>query len=74
MAARPVVDGIERQHQGSLIGIRVNVQDPVGKEVGARYGFEYTPTFLLFDGQGRQIMRSVGAIDPAVVNRLAGPS
>jgi len=70
MAAKPVVDGIERAHAGSLDVIRVDVQGPAGKEIGARFGFEYTPTFLLFDSQGRQLLRIVGAIDPAKVDQL----
>jgi thioredoxin-related protein len=70
MAAKPVVDGIEREHEGTLTVIRIDIQDPAGKEVGARYGFEYTPTFLLFSAQGEQVLRTVGAIDPAEVTRL----
>jgi hypothetical protein len=74
MAVKPVVDGIEREHEGKLVVIRVNVQDEAGKTLSEEYGFVYTPTFLFFDGSGTLEWRTVGAIDPAQVRRsLATP-
>jgi thioredoxin 1 len=69
MAARPIVDGIEREHGQRLRVIRVNVQDPVGQALAGLYRFEFTPTFVLFDAEGRELLRQVGAIDPAAVRR-----
>ncbi len=74
MAARPVVDGIESQHAGQLTVIHLNVQDPTAPALMSRFAVEYTPTFLFFDAQGHEVWRTVGAIDPAAVQRsLSAP-
>jgi thioredoxin-related protein len=70
MAAKPIVDGIEREHEQQLIVIRLNVQDPVGEALLERYGFRFTPTFIFFDGAGDEIQRWVGAIDSVEVRQL----
>ncbi len=44
--------------------VRINVQDPVGRELAPVYGFEYTPTYIFFDSQGHELWRSIGEIDP----------
>jgi thiol-disulfide isomerase/thioredoxin len=74
MAAKPIVDGIEREHGERLRVIRVNVQDTAGQVLADRYRFEFTPTFVLFDADGHELLRTVGAVDPAAVRRaLASP-
>jgi thiol-disulfide isomerase/thioredoxin len=74
MAAKPIVDGIEREHGERLRVIRVNVQDTAGRALAGQYRFEFTPTFVLFDAGGRELLRTVGAVDPAAVSRaLASP-
>ena len=74
MAAKPIVDGIEREHGERLRVIRVNVQDTAGRALADRYHFEFTPTFVLFDAGGRELLRTVGAVDPAAVRQaLAAP-
>jgi hypothetical protein len=73
MAIKPVVDGIEQEHLGRLVVVRVNVQDPAGKILGDRYDSVFTPTFLLFDSEGEIAWRGVGAIDPAEVRRFLSP-
>jgi thiol-disulfide isomerase/thioredoxin len=70
MAARPVVDRLEKQLAPHLTVIRLNLQDPSSAPLARLHGVQYTPTFLLFDGQGGVLLRSVGAIDPAAVERL----
>jgi thioredoxin-related protein len=67
MAARPIVDGIENDHRGSLLVLRLNVQDREIRPILKEYGFQFTPTFILFDGKGEEILRSTGAIDPRQV-------
>lgn len=69
MAARPIVDRLESDYAGRLVVIRLNIQDPAGKILGERYGFKYTPTFVLLDAQGQQRWRTIGAIDPSEVQR-----
>jgi thioredoxin-related protein len=63
------VDGIEREFEGRLRVIRLNIQEPVGKALGRMFHFEYTPTFILFDGNGEELWRTVGAINPQDVRR-----
>jgi thioredoxin-related protein len=64
---KPIVDGIEAQYSDQLIVIRVNIQEAVGRELAPIYAFQYTPTFIFFDAQGREIWRSIGQLDPARV-------
>jgi thioredoxin-related protein len=66
------VDGIEREFQDRIIVLHIDVLDPLGKEVGRRFGFKYTPTFILFDPEGKELLRTVGAINPAEVRRALG--
>jgi hypothetical protein len=70
MAAKPIVDGIENNYQDELIVLRINVQDRDSRPILDTYGFQYTPTFLLFDGMGEIALRSVGAIDPRQVEQV----
>jgi len=69
MAAKPIVDGIEKQHADDLNVIRVNVQDDAMQPLMKTYAFQFTPTFILFDPAGEEIFRTVGAIDPAVIDK-----
>lgn len=70
MSVRPIVDGIEEEHAGELTVIRLNVQDPTGRDLSEEMDSRYTPTFILFDEVGEIIYRSVGSIDPQVIAAL----
>ena len=70
MAAKPIVDGIENEHAASLEVIKLNVQDPAAKALAEEFGFRYTPTFILFDPEGNEIRRWVGAVDSGEVRDL----
>jgi thiol-disulfide isomerase/thioredoxin len=69
MAAKPIVDRLESDFEGRLTVIRLNIQEPAGRVLGDRYGFKYTPTFVFLDAQGRLLWRTLGAVDPAEVQR-----
>lgn len=69
MAARPIVDRLEKDFEGRLIVIRLNAQEPAGRILGERYGLRYTPTFVLLDAEGRQLWRTIGAVDPMQVQQ-----
>lgn len=58
------MDGLEKELGQKLNVVRVNIQDPVGRELAPVYNFEYTPTYIFFDSQGRELWRSIGEIDP----------
>jgi hypothetical protein len=74
MAVKPVVDGIEREFPGTLKVIRLNVQDPVGRELGDRFGFQFTPTFVLLGPDGTERWRSVYSIDSKTLQSLLASS
>lgn len=40
--------------------VTLDVMDPQIRRFGAEIGFEVTPTFILFDQQGRELQRWVG--------------
>lgn len=44
--------------------LRINIQEPVGRELAPVYHFEYTPTYIFFDATGNELWRTVGEIDP----------
>ena len=64
------MDRLEERFAPELNVIRMNVQDAATEPLERQYGVQYTPTFVLFDSQGQVLLRSVGAIDPEVVERL----
>lgn len=70
MAAKPIVDGIERVHEGNLNVIRLNVQDPAGAALLERFDFRFTPTFIFFDESGEELQRWVGGILSDEVRQL----
>jgi len=70
MAAKPIVDGIEQEHGSKLRVIRLNIQDRAGEQLAARFGLQFTPTFVLLNAQGEVIGRWAGALDPGQVRVL----
>ncbi|HSF82884.1 MAG TPA: thioredoxin family protein [Anaerolineales bacterium] len=64
LAAKPIVDGIEREYAGQLLVLRVDVQDEVGKALAREQSVIATPTFILFAAGGEILWRSVGTINP----------
>ncbi len=70
-AAKPAVDRLEQSETDRLHVVRVNIQDPSGRELGERFDMIYTPTFILFDAHGAEAWRTVGMLDSdAVRSRL----
>ncbi|HEY5269084.1 MAG TPA: thioredoxin family protein [Anaerolineales bacterium] len=65
---KPIVDGVEQQYKGRLIVIRVDIQSETGRILAPLYGFQYTPTFIFFDAQGKELWRSIGQLDPVKVS------
>ncbi len=58
------MDGLESELGTKLDILRINIQDPAGRELAPVYHFEYTPTYIFFDAKGRELWRSIGEIDP----------
>jgi len=63
LAASTVVDGIERQHAGQLIVVRLDVQGPTALPWLSRFGFLATSTFLFYDASGAEVWCGVGSIE-----------
>jgi thioredoxin-related protein len=66
------VDGIEAEMATRLDVLRVNIQDPVGRQLASLYDFEYTPTYIFFDARGHELWRTIGEIDPQRVRDSVG--
>jgi thioredoxin-related protein len=64
MQLKPVVDELEDQFSQHLTIIRVNIQEETGRELAQVYGSSFTPTFIFFDGNGEELWREVGGLDP----------
>jgi thiol-disulfide isomerase/thioredoxin len=60
LAAKPIVDGIEKDLQGRAEVVRLNATSSVGRELAARYGVMGVPTTLVIDGAGDVVHRQVG--------------
>ena len=59
LAARPVVDGLEREWTDGRV-IRVDIRSADGGAFASRHGLTLTPSFILFDGAGREAGRWTG--------------
>ena len=64
------MDGIENEYKNDLTVIRLNIQEPMTRELADKMGFEFTPTFIFFDSDGIEQYRSVGNIDSAKIGEL----
>lgn len=74
VAAKPIVDGIEAEHAGKLLVLRVNVQDSAGEVLAREQTVLGTPTFIFLDAQGKELWRSVGTISAEkVAESLSAP-
>lgn len=65
------MDALEKELEGQLKVIRLNIQDPIGRELTAVYGFNFTPTFILIDGGGNRNRPAGGNPRPAKGARRA---
>ena len=57
---RPVVVGLERDWQVGWV-LRLEFTEPAVQAFGQKVGFEVTPTFILYDGQGQEVGRWMGS-------------
>lgn len=58
------MDGLEQEFGDRAKIIRVNLQQPVGRQVASLYGVEFMPAFILFDAEGNELWRQIGGLDP----------
>jgi hypothetical protein len=57
---KPIVDGLERDWEAGRV-VRLEFTEPAVRVFGEQVGFETTPTFILYDGQGQEVRRWVGS-------------
>ena len=67
---KPIVDGLERDWKGGRV-LRLDFVEPAVRAFGRQVGFETTPTFILYDGQGQELGRWVGS--PPALEDLPAP-
>ena len=60
LAAKPIVDGIEKDLQGRAEVVRLNAASSLGRDLAGRYGVMGLPTTLVLDGSGEVVHRQVG--------------
>ena len=60
LAAKPIVDGIEKDLQDRAEVVRVNAGGSLGKELAAQYGVMGVPTTVVLDGTGAVIYQQAG--------------
>ena len=61
--AKPIVDGIEKDLEGTARVIRLSVTSPLGSQMAQRYGVRGVPTIIVLDGAGEVVLESVGVPD-----------
>jgi thiol-disulfide isomerase/thioredoxin len=60
LAAKPIVDGIEKDLQGRAEVVRLNATSSLGRDLAGRYGVTGVPTTLVLDGAGDVVHRQGG--------------
>ncbi|MBI5649384.1 MAG: hypothetical protein HZC40_02890 [Chloroflexi bacterium] len=74
MSAKPVVDGLRDQYAQRVRVVRVDVTTPLGRDLGARYNFVFTPYFVGLDARGAVVWQQRGKPpSPAMLDQLASP-
>jgi thiol-disulfide isomerase/thioredoxin len=72
LAAKATLDTLERELEDDLEVIRLDVASVAGRDLGVRLGLRVTPTFILFDAQGRELWRMIGSLDAGAVRNALG--
>ncbi|MFQ5419610.1 MAG: TlpA family protein disulfide reductase [Anaerolineae bacterium] len=63
------MDGLEADWGDEVRVVRLNVHEDGVTPLLQQLNFRFTPTFILFDGNGREAWRTVGGVDPAIVKK-----
>lgn len=63
------MDGLAAEWDGRVEVVRVNVHDRAARPLITRLGYRLTPTYILFDGNGREVWRTYGVISAAEARR-----
>lgn len=73
MQALPAVRAAAHElEQGGMDVLLLNIHEGPGSELLERFGFRTSPTYLLFDGAGQEVLRS-SSLPSAAELLAAGP-
>lgn len=50
---QPIVNGLEKQFEGRIEFVYINILEEENLELMEQYGFQSTPEFYLVDGEGK---------------------
>jgi thioredoxin-related protein len=64
-----MVYGLERELEGRVHVLRLNVLSPVGRAAASAYAVRAVPTFVLFDAGGEMVYYQVGFPGKAVIRQ-----
>lgn len=67
LLAKPKVDELAAALSGQARVLRLDVADPVGRTLAARWGVVGTPTFFVLDGAGQIVYAQAGAPDVSAI-------
>ncbi len=67
LLSKPKVDQLERELEGEAKVLRLNVKEPVGREMASRLGVRGVPTFFVINGDGRIVYGRAGSPDIAEI-------
>lgn len=57
------MNGIEKELEGTVRVVRLDIASNLGKSVAQRYGVSAVPTVLVLDGEGEVVHRESGIPD-----------
>ncbi len=63
MASRPMVFALIEETGDQLVFLPVDITDPDAASLAERYNVQFTPTFILINANGEEILRNTGALD-----------
>jgi hypothetical protein len=75
MASEPAVNSLEDRIGENADMLRVSIHTEVGSQLAERYGFEFTPLFIVIDSHGEVIWRgnSVPSVEVVFSNADSSP-
>lgn len=60
LAAKPIVDGFERDLEGRARVIRLNVGEELGRSAAMQLGVRGVPSTVVLDGNGDVVLQEAG--------------
>ncbi len=63
------MDGLEADLGEQAQVVRINIHDEAAQSLLTQLDFEFSPTFILFDGEGNEVWREQGSLDTDAVKQ-----